>query len=1277
MVMTEGQSDLTQSYRKLSGSGRVRGILRHNPLQGKEREVLEAEIVRLEESYRVAREAEVAATRRYRETAVTDPMVDSHFTDSREASVRAGEASDALVRARSRLAGIENPEGLPDTPFRKTDDIFRLVSARALWEAVDRNVDRIAISDAENRSKLAHLPMTSTKEGNEGKPGAAILTYGSKESGPGAIPRGVQSLLKSLGMNAKAEHIELDGYGHWSFKLSPEVKEKIKRQGFPLLSALAATSIAAEDAEAQDGRGSADSPVRDIAIAASMIGLGAIVVKRTKMMKAEGAFDYFKFKRPKTGKILDVKDTGIYVGGEKLRKGQEYLRIPRSKVYNLTKDPDGIVAKMKRVGMTTPAQIEDAMRRSGFLAYRVSGDAEAVKVLGSDTKIDTPLSNMSKRDALPFAALARGADEKTRVAIDYFASKGVTLHANPIGAAIALAKRAPTAASIGVLGVVASQQDNENVSRMTTPLIGLAVLNAIGSKALSKAGSDVAARIVDQLRKSEAGFDAVHFVNPALLLPEEMRVASRERERSITRGKALGARAGKEARELGPVGDREVSDVIEGEDWESLNGPTVGGVMSVALAHEQQYADLTAEKLRSGVLDPKHVNQRYGGKRLYAEYEALDVWGNTRPAKSVPGGSSRIAPSKQRTLDIPVREAEQALSDAHVSGDPAAIKAAEDALDEAHAQNLGARLDRGEIRESSYRIETTLAEGYLQVANADFLHVATQTPGMVHPEFKQYFDDFDTARGLMKTTTSQADYDAAKQLYDAAKYEMDKISRRYQVKVADASGKQWVTLPDSPGLGALRGMVVDKALHTELAGAKDLGSGNVMGKLLGVWKQSHTIFNPGTNIANVLANIPLAHLAGLSIFEQFLPPWNYLAKAAADLRSDGPATRKLIEEGILDLNFTNATGEGTSIFEGRESALRDLVKTTRPETADVLRRRSEGLVDRPDTKGEKIQKVLDKPRKLYNTEDNVFRAALYLKRIEKGDTPDEAAALARSEFGDFRTRSPLVRMLRGGVSPFILWPLKVMPPVAKNIIDHPYRYLTLAAMGAALNEYSKSQVGEIPEEEIAPRDRRKWGYFFPGFTQLPFGDDKGGKAAIDMSRWTPMSNATDLANPGSTGEAIGERFPRILTPSGPAEELWNIGSTNYDKFRRRPKYNEASGALGVAGEIGKDLARMAAPPAVGFHLPRVIDDLRNNDPDKAKQDALGFTGARPRYRRPGDTAFEAGMALRQDMQRISEDERRELRASKSESRNKEIRADATEKRERAQRLHDRRMNPKL
>ena len=1100
------------------------------------------------------------------------------------------------------------------------------------------------------------------------------------------MDKGTGTLL--LGAGTLLSHGEAKERGPSWMKLVERSGDLVKKYGMPVFTGMVATGIAAEAARADDRDRTGDIISPDHLVDAGLLAAGVLVVK--KGARGADGYEYFEHRspikgiktldarymgtgrpgaetsRPRRPKMLHVQDIGTKVEPQFLKDNVYYVRVPKGKVYDASKDPDGIVAKLIKVYGGTPEfpdRMERAIGRAGYLGYRVSEGAapEYVKLFGQHEALPP--------EQVPLPGKAKRARER----------EFVTAYSNPVGPAIDMVKRAPTAASLAVLGVVASQVDNDkNISDAGPWLIGLAALNAIGTKRLSAAGNMLGRDVVEQLTRSDFGKKTVRFVAPRALIPEETKIALETLRRTRAFGKAKGAELSAEAQKLGPSKDRQVSDVIEGEDWEGLNGNNTVDVIETAMNYQQHLEELTKRKIESGVLAPESALPNHFTRR-YAEWDVLDVYGDrlTGGGRGTADEKIRIGQQKRRTLDIPIREAEARLQEAQASGDPAAVTAAQEALDAAQYHQLGERLRLGEIREASYRVRNQMEQGYADVAAAEFFKHARSVPGTIHPEFEAHLNDFLAAKELRDAATTEPDFNEAQQLMDQAKVQMDKITRRYQVK-----GGDWAVIPDTRSMGVLRGMVVKREIANEMNALPNMIATS---KLMHAWKEIHTVFNIGTNVANVAANIPLVMLGGLDPIH-LLPA---LKNAVKDIRSYGRGTRDLTEIGMLGENMVTAQAESVGKLAAKsDEGMRELVKTTRPETAAVMRERSLDpnkqvpLVDRKvltDYPGLKqAKKFADWQRRLYNNEDNIYRVALYnhLRDVKKMGKEEAIAQVYRS-LGDFRRASPALRLTANTVSPFIRWSAQTLPGVAANIVEHPYRWIGISAFLAGLDEIAKHEVGAIPERDLDERDRRVAGYFFPGFTQLPYVDEQGQKMAVDLARWNPSSSATDIAQRGSTARAIfGSRFPRILSPSGPLFDIADIAVANRNTFTDRPRFRESMSKGRKLSTALEAAATLGLPSALSYHVPNVLTDLVNNDVTRAENDALGLLGMRPRPIKPGQASFFSAL----DEQKTIDDIRRELRSEVRKAKNnperiKELRRAAAEEIRRAQQMGHAFRNP--
>ncbi|MEP6990079.1 MAG: diguanylate cyclase [bacterium] len=862
---------------------------------------------------------------------------------------------------------------------------------------------------------------------------------------------------------------------------------------------------------------------------------------------------------------------------------------------------------------------------------------------------------------------------------------GVVLHSNPIGPALRALRRYPSAVAIAALGETMRRDDNNPmIQKAGVGVIALGALNAIGSRRLFEGGDWLGSKLVEQLRKTPEGTKLVRAFNPEALLSKDVVDAIIEQERMVAKGRARGAEFSGKSKKLGPKGDRAVSDVIEGESWEDtskFSAQQTTDVLTVAAELKAEYDRLTQEELAAGTLDPAQARDDYAGKRVYAYHEAQHALADVPGAASGSGRNAKITSHKSRTLDIPIREAEAKLAEAQATGNAAKITAAEDALDEAHAVQMSQRVELGEIRESSYRAGQSIERAHANVAAAKLFETLRQSPGAVHPDWELAISDFEAADQAYKSATTQADKDAAKALKDEATVRVSEVTRRFQQKDGD-----YKSLPNTPSMGKLAGAVVQRDIAHSLEG---FGTPSTYSRALRAWKELKTVFNPGTHIGNIVSNVGALHVGDVPIWLQPL----YLTKAMQDLKSYGEGTRALAEIGKLNSNSVTALGEG-ELGGGMASqqGLEELLPTTRPETQQVLRQngidegsiaartrrtRAKGMLagaaiggakgydpDHPENAaigaavgagagavfGGRGAKFI---RKFYDNEDNVARIAVFLRRRALGDTIEEATDRAVNSLGDFRSKSPALRALGKYPAPFIMYQAKAVPEFVRNVIDHPWKYLTMMSMWGYLNEKSKETVGEIPEHDIPLVDRQSFGYLFPGMTQLPFADAEGNKAATDLARWTPLSGFTTGAPPGSVPEAFGDNGMQLVTPGGPAIDA-ALQVSNIDPYSKGPLLRPDRSTSENVGKLLNKAADFALPSALGIHASRLKADYDNEDWTKFKNDLLGPLGVKPRFNRPGAVAVDAEFRLQRDLRDMKQELKQSLRANKNEDRVPEL-----------------------
>jgi hypothetical protein len=225
-----------------------------------------------------------------------------------------------------------------------------------------------------------------------------------------------------------------------------------------------------------------------------------------------------------------------------------------------------------------------------------------------------------------------------------------------------------------------------------------------------------------------------------------------------------------------------------------------------------------------------------------------------------------------------------------------------------------------------------------------------------------------------------------------------------------------------------------------------------------------------------------------------------------------------------------------------------------------------------------------------------------------------------------------------------------------------------------VNELSKREVGEIPEEDRDERDRATWGYFFPGFTQLPITNERGDKGATDMARYTPFGGLATGAPPGSVPEALTSGAPQVATPGGPLIDA-ALRVSNVNPLSRKPLIERDTPPERKIGALLHEAADFALPSSLSYHAARLAEDYDNRDWEKMKNDLLGPLGTKPRFVRQGAAkqraTYDYDMAMRAMQQRL----RQNLRANRDPARVPELVERAMEEAAAAASAYKRRVTP--
>jgi len=814
--------------------------------------------------------------------------------------------------------------------------------------------------------------------------------------------------------------------------------------------------------------------------------------------------------------------------------------------------------------------------------------------------------------------------------------EGVSALSNVPGGKAQIAK-----VGLGGVGYGLSQSEDERLQGHGNALMGLAAYSLVHGKV--KQGAKAAgAAVAQELAKSPVGRKVLDEISLDIRVDPRVKETVDVAMREMAKYRAIGRELASEAKARGGVFDRTVSDLVEKEAVEA--GTLSPEDMEVAIALAQKVADnsLGLKKVEARLMSADTYAKRGTAylPRRYAKYDSKDVNDVVVQHK---GKTFRIGGEKIRN-DALTREERDAL---------------------------------GEIREASYRIADYFGRGSKDIATAHLFESLAEIPGVINPDYVNAVRETAIAADLSKvarkgTKAYRGSPVAGKEAARAA--EEARARAKALSEQFKRPGQEYVTLPDTPQLGVLRGAVVRKDAADYLNDLPDFKSTNRMyNRLMHYWKSAHTVFNiPATHLTNLTSNVFMGILGGLPIQEQVVA----IPRALKDIKEYGPTTRFLTEAGVIERALPTYGDTPLKGLARDETVLRSMMKTTRPETRAALE--SQGLKPMGFVE-ESARKVGGKIERAYSLGDTMFRVALFDKLSKQGMTNEDALKEVMRVFPGYDTRSPMLQKLKH-VSPFVMYPAKYLPAALNLIAEHPWRWALASATWAAVDQASRRQTGAVDESDLPPNKRfTRAGYLLPGPVQAEAlglkSNEAGKRLMFDVSRFTPVSSLTGTAAPGTMAAALSEAAPAIVQPSGPLVDLFARGAMNVDPFSGQKFIkgsDEASDKLKkwTVGSTEKGrfspglLTSLTLPSSLSYHLPNILKDLSYGNEENTKMSMMGLLGGRPVPIKRGQRAQVEQYKYAEKMREIDEDLRGELRAVRDPVIRRSIVKEAMEKRQR-------------
>ena len=334
---------------------------------------------------------------------------------------------------------------------------------------------------------------------------------------------------------------------------------------------------------------------------------------------------------------------------------------------------------------------------------------------------------------------------------------------------------------------------------------------------------------------------------------------------------------------------------------------------------------------------------------------------------------------------------------------------------------------------------------------------------------------------------------------------------------------------------------------SKLLGQKYLG-------LMRLWKKSKTAWNPTVHVNNTMSNVMMFDNANGQY--RFINRGMKELKDGLDGRTNATLYRMAREDGIFDVDIlTRELNSETST--ALEKALNEFKQEGRNELHNSINYSKKLITGSKQL----YNKTFGKMEEWYQAEDQVFRMALYMDRLNKGMSRADAAADAKKWFIDYDINAPAVNFLKNSATPFISYTYRVVPLLAETAAKRPWKFAKWASFGYTLNEFGKAYgVGDEEAERALMPERFKEPMFgVPGFPattiKTPF---QAGRS--EAGKEVPLYIDTTRFIPGGDIFQMGEKGIPLPIPVPFSESI-----TGKTKFLRAPAAIQPN--FGIAGEI--------------------------------------------------------------------------------------------------------------
>ena len=402
--------------------------------------------------------------------------------------------------------------------------------------------------------------------------------------------------------------------------------------------------------------------------------------------------------------------------------------------------------------------------------------------------------------------------------------------------------------------------------------------------------------------------------------------------------------------------------------------------------------------------------------------------------------------------------------------------------------------------------------------------------------------------------------------------------------------------------GALAGKYVRKdildylSMHVEAPSA----FAKVWKKALAYWKEGKTAHNPVSHMNNVMGNVIMSHLAGISMGN---------AKAYLGLIKDIVNKASWIKE-----------AQESGLFSGMFST-EELYKTMAPELRELYNE-TQSTLERDIDKVYNIAftyGLRDKLKTAYENEDKFFRLLVYKKARDSGLSPEDAVEYSQRFIPTYDDLPKGAQTIRDKFIPFFAWTYKTIPTIMVCAAKYPWRFAAPATLLFAANAISYSDAAGDDDDSVEERFKKglqlaeaehkllpeymqgRGAYGNKKFIRLWTDDTTGLPVYWNVSNFVPGGQVFDANN-----QSGGMAWPEVIAPSHPLFSMYSALYLNVDPFTGRDLVKDSDSTEEAVVKRSTYSWRQLAPALAvgGYHYERVMNAVANT----LGTPVMGYTG---------------------------------------------------------------------